>query len=41
VNDVLDVREVEQFLATAGSVIGLGDWRPRYGRFIIEAFEED
>lgn len=41
VTDVLNPREVEQFFTVAGSVIGLGDWRPRYGRFIVDSFDED
>jgi hypothetical protein len=31
--NILDVAEFEQVVETAGLVIGLGDWRPRYGRF--------
>lgn len=31
--NVLDFAELEQITETAGSMIGLGDWRPRYGRF--------
>lgn len=31
--NVLDFSELEQIAETAGSLIGLGDWRPRYGRF--------
>jgi hypothetical protein len=30
---VLDLAELAQIVETAGTVIGLGDWRPRYGRF--------
>ena len=29
----LDESEVQEILAVAGQIIGLGDWRPRYGRF--------
>lgn len=31
--NILDFREIEAFAETASRVIGLGDWRPRYGRF--------
>ena len=31
--NVLDFAELEQIAETAGSLIGLGDWRPRFGRF--------
>jgi hypothetical protein len=31
--NVLDFAELEQIAETAGSLIGLGDWRPKYGRF--------
>ncbi|WP_245293458.1 hypothetical protein [Methylobacterium sp. CCH5-D2] len=34
--DALNASEVEQMMRTAGSVIGLGDWRPRFGRFTAE-----
>jgi hypothetical protein len=26
-----------EWLQKAGEVVGLGDWRPRYGRFTVEA----
>lgn len=31
--NVLDLAEFEQVMETAGLIIGLGDWRPRFGRF--------
>jgi hypothetical protein len=33
---VLDLVELSQIAETAGHLIGLGDWRPRYGRFTAE-----
>jgi hypothetical protein len=30
---VLDIRDVSEFLKGAGDRVGLGDWRPRFGRF--------
>lgn len=32
--NVLDLAELQQIAETAGAMIGLGDWRPRFGRFI-------
>lgn len=34
--DVIDVESVLLALETAGDVVGLGDWRPRFGRFTLE-----
>ena len=34
--DVIDVADVEQSVVRAGEVIGMGDYRPRYGRFEVE-----
>ena len=31
--NILDFEELVQIADTAGNLIGLGDWRPRYGRF--------
>lgn len=33
---VFDEADVAAFMVTAGDYIGLGDWRPRYGRFAVE-----
>lgn len=32
---LLNAREVRDFLVTAGEQIGIGDWRPRFGRFVV------
>lgn len=32
--NVLDLAELEQVAEMAGLYVGLGDWRPRYGRFV-------
>lgn len=32
----LDLTELQQIAENAGSFIGLGDWRPRFGRFIAK-----
>lgn len=34
---MLNGREVKGFLAAAGEQIGIGDWRPRFGRFSVAA----
>lgn len=34
--DVLDFDEFTRIAATAGQMVGLGDWRPRYGRFTVQ-----
>lgn len=36
---VLDIEQLRLIADTAGSVIGLGDWRPRYGRFTATVAE--
>lgn len=30
---VIDIADLETIATTAGQMIGIGDWRPRYGRF--------
>jgi hypothetical protein len=32
---LLNAKEVKSFLVTAGEQIGIGDWRPRFGRFEV------
>ena len=34
---VLDLRSVTETLQDAGRLVGLGDWRPRFGRFEVES----
>lgn len=36
---VLSLEELKQIADTAGSMIGLGDYRPRYGRFTADVSE--
>ena len=36
VTDVVDMDTVKEALNMAGLVVGLGDYRPRYGRFTVE-----
>lgn len=32
---LLNAKDVQNFLVTAGEQIGIGDWRPRFGRFTV------
>jgi hypothetical protein len=34
--DVLNLRDVEEIASDAGKLVGLGDWRPKHGRFETE-----
>ena len=34
---LLNAKDVRNFLVAAGEQIGIGDWRPRFGRFIVAA----
>jgi hypothetical protein len=36
--DIADERSLRQWIEKAGGLKGLGDWRPRYGRFELKAF---
>lgn len=37
---VLDAADIDQFADTAGRLIGIGDWRPKYGRFRVTGKQE-
>ena len=37
---VTDAAAVHRWVSDAGAFLGLGDYRPRYGRFTVEAFAE-
>lgn len=34
-DEVLNASDIEGFMVTAGALIGLGDWRPKFGRFTV------
>jgi len=34
--EIIDRTELEEFARLAGSIVGIGDWRPVYGRFAVE-----
>lgn len=40
IEEVINRSRVEEFVRAAGGVIGLGDWRPKFGRFELESVEE-
>lgn len=40
-DDVMDVDALEPIIHTAGRLIGVGDWRPIYGRFDVTAMMVD
>lgn len=33
---IINVRALEQAMTDAGALVGLGDWRPKFGRFTVE-----
>ena len=35
-DEVTNAARVDEWMRIAGTQIGLGDWRPQYGRFIVE-----
>ena len=35
-NTVANVARVDQWLVDAGTLVGIGDWRPQHGRFTVE-----
>jgi hypothetical protein len=36
---VISPEQAKAFIAASGALIGLGNWRPRYGRFVLVSFE--
>jgi hypothetical protein len=34
----MDTQQIRQALAEAGLLVGLCDWRPKYGRFLVTEF---
>ena len=37
---VVNVRQIDEWFAIAGTQVGLGDWRPQHGRFSAERLPE-
>lgn len=35
--ELLNPKQIDEFVVLAGRIIGLGDWRPKYGRFVMES----
>lgn len=38
-DEVVSVKDLRMMLDQAGMLVGMGDYRPKYGRFLVEAFE--
>lgn len=38
--EMVDISQVHEILSHAGRRIGIGDWRPKFGRFIVTKFEK-
>jgi len=36
IDELVNGRDVQDALARSGAIIGIGDWRPRFGRFSVE-----
>jgi hypothetical protein len=34
--EIIDLAEISDIAVTAGRLVGLGDWRPRFGRFTVK-----
>lgn len=34
--DVMNLRDIEEIAVDAGKLVGIGDWRPKHGRFTAE-----
>lgn len=39
-SDMVNEETLRRWLDDAGMLVGIGDWRPRYGRFAVTHFEE-
>lgn len=37
--EMVDISQVHEILSHAGRRIGIGDWRPKFGRFMVTRFE--
>ena len=35
-----NAKDIQDILSYAGSYVGIGDYRPRYGRFEVVSFDE-
>ena len=38
IDELVSIRDIEKFINIAGMVKGLGDYRPKFGRFIVKDF---
>ena len=39
IDDLVNIGDIERFIKLAGMVKGLGDYRPKFGRFVVTGFE--
>jgi len=39
-SELVEVERVKEILDHAGARIGIGDWRPKFGRFYVKSFSE-
>jgi hypothetical protein len=37
-SSIVDVKTVAEWIAVAGRLRGVGDWRPRFGRFTVTSW---
>lgn len=40
-DDTIPMKVIENILSFAGAYVGIGDWRPKFGRFEVTKFEEE
>ena len=38
-SDIIPVERIKEILEHAGRMVGIGDWRPKFGRFIVTEFK--
>lgn len=39
-SETLQAQDVMRAISNAGAIVGLGDYRPKYGRFVVSSFKE-
>jgi hypothetical protein len=37
--DLINESQLKKAIEDAGAIVGLGDWRPEHGRFLLERFD--
>ena len=41
INKEIDLKKLNEILVYSGQYIGIGDYRPKYGRFIVTKYKYD